>query len=195
MLSGGFSDEAPINGAYARIVIEPQDDEDGKISLLEKYTYSNQLTVKVKKNQDIDNRYAIYDGKILDIVSSTSDLVFTNHLFISTTDYKWVANDYVACTSLTLLKVSGGSTISFDGSSLDSDYSKLFVRVYQFDALPLDSNLASNFVVSFNYPAASSISLDKSTRYVLLAVDSGSSGLKFTDTAVSALPSCFSISK
>ena len=64
VLSEGYSEKAPVHGAYARMVITPKEDEDFKISFTEKYKYPSQLTIKVKKNQNIDGRFGFYKGKI-----------------------------------------------------------------------------------------------------------------------------------
>lgn len=79
-LSDGFSGESPVNGAYARIVIEPRNDEDGKISWAEKIKYPSQLTVKVNKNQNINDRFDVFKGKVMQVVSDIESLVFTNGL-------------------------------------------------------------------------------------------------------------------
>lgn len=41
-------DAFPENAVSVRIVITPNDDENGKIGLFEKYKYANQLTVKIQ---------------------------------------------------------------------------------------------------------------------------------------------------
>ncbi|MBR5144356.1 MAG: hypothetical protein IKW53_04825 [Clostridia bacterium] len=54
-LNSYFDCEANGNPFHAvRIVIYPQSDENGKVSLLEKFTYANQLTIKIT-NKAINN--------------------------------------------------------------------------------------------------------------------------------------------
>lgn len=45
-------DEMPDDATSIRIVIRPTNDEDGKISYLEKLEYANQLTVKIRSIED-----------------------------------------------------------------------------------------------------------------------------------------------
>lgn len=42
--------EVPENAMYARVLITPKDDEDGKISILEKFDYANDITISVLKD-------------------------------------------------------------------------------------------------------------------------------------------------
>ena len=113
-MSGGYSGEAPLNGAYVRIVIEPRDDEDGKISLTERVKYPMQLTVKVKKNQDVNNRFDVFGGKVIQVVNDTKSLSFTLGVSLDTKTLMWSDNSRSAITSTTVLKVDGGSTINVE---------------------------------------------------------------------------------
>ena len=42
--------EVPENAMYARVLITPKDDEDGKISIVEKFDYANDITIYVLKD-------------------------------------------------------------------------------------------------------------------------------------------------
>lgn len=129
-LSDSYIEEAPVNGAYARIVIEPIDDEDGKISFLEKLNYSKQLTVKVKKQQDLDSRFDVFKGRVMQVVSDTESLVFTNGLSFNEETFLWNPNTRNSVTATTVLKVAGGSTLNVDLSSLSTIYSKIAFKLY-----------------------------------------------------------------
>lgn len=192
VMSDGYSGEAPLNGAYARIVIEPRDDEDGKISLTERIKYPSQLTVKVKKNQDIESRFSVFRGQLMQVVSSTDNLIFTDDLYFSLDTMKWETNSVYCVTSTTLLKVDGGSTVTADFSDLDEDFSKAFVRIYQFSDLPLDDNMV---VDKFGSSVGKSGVLDKKTKYIFVAVHTNKAGVVWSEEALSKMPSCFSVTK
>lgn len=192
IMSDGFSGEAPLNGAYARLVIEPRDDEDGKISLTERIKYPSQLTVKVRKEQNINERFGSFKGKMLQVVSDTESLVFTNKLTFVSTSMTWEVNDLHCVTSTTALKVTGGSTLKYDCSSLGESYSKSCIRLYQFKDLPLDDNIIST---NFGVVTSSTTVLEKQTKYILICVDTAQSGVEWTETELAKLPSCFSIIK
>lgn len=192
IMSDGYSGEAPVNGAYARIVIEPREDEDGKISFTEKIKYPSQLEIKVKKNQDINGRYGVFKGKVLQVVSDTDSLVFTNNVWFSPETMTWKPDDLYCATATTVLKVDGGSKITFDKSRLDESYQNAFYRVYQFKGLPLDDNVnVNNFGISGQTP----ITFFKDTKYIIISVHTNAEQLKWTDTQLSKLSSCFTITK
>lgn len=193
VMSDGYSDNAPLHGAYARIVIEPKNDEDGKISLIEKVKYSSQLSVKVYKEQNVNERYGVYKGRILDVVSDTKDLVFEAGIQIF--NFEWRDNAQWASTSLTVLKVNSGSTLNIDFTALgEENAKKIYCHVYEFSGLPLNDNLIipdSGMIVSNSVAA-----LNKNTRYVLLCVDyTNLSGFTWSDANIAKLPSCFSVTK
>jgi hypothetical protein len=48
-LSADFNGTVPSSAKYAKLVITPVEDEDGKVSFLEVYSYASQLTVTVNK--------------------------------------------------------------------------------------------------------------------------------------------------
>ncbi len=192
VLSEGYSGEAPVNGAYARIVIEPRDDEDGKISLTERIKYPSQLTLKVKKNQDINERFCSFSGKLMQVVFDKDSLLFSKNLWFDPTTMTWINNPVCCVTSSTILKVQGGSTLTFDVSSLSESYSAAWMRIYQFKDIPLDENM---IIEGFGATVDSSFVLNKSTKYIMIAVDSGSSSANWSDDVISKLPSCFSITK
>ncbi|MCM1441010.1 MAG: hypothetical protein NC131_17680 [Roseburia sp.] len=191
-MSEGYIDKVPINGAYARIVIEPRNDEDGKISFIERVKYSSQLTIKVKKNQDINNRYTVFKGKILDVVYDCNDLVFTNNLSLTTDTLEWHEDDTTCVTSLTVLNVSNNSTISFDSTKLSSEFSVAHCRIFEFKDMPSNENFLK---VGEYLESKGSLILDKKTKYVLIYCTTPDSELHFSTADILKLPSCFSITK
>lgn len=192
VMSDGYSAEAPVNGAYARLVIEPKNDEDGKISLIEKVKYASQLTVKVKKNQDLNNRFNVFKGKVMQVVSDTDSLVFTNNLCFSHHTLLWEENNHYCVTSSTILKVEGGSTLKYDFSKLDEKYATAYCRVFQFKGLPLEDNMISK---DSEYRATSPYVLDKQAKYLIISVDTNNSSVAWTNTELTRLSSLFSVTK
>lgn len=189
VLSNGYSDDAPINGAYARMVIIPREDEDDKISLVERITYPSQLTIKVFKEQDIDNRFAVFDGKVMQIVAQTKDLVFTPGLWINDSSFIWEENLKYCATSTTILKVKGGSSLSFKKSYLPDSFSSSAVKLYQFKDLPLQQNyFYPGFMTTFD----TSMTLDTDTKYIIICVTSGSNELSWNSDVLQYLFKCFS---
>lgn len=192
VMSDGYIGEAPLNGAYARIVIEPKEDEDGKISWTERVSYPKQLSIKINKNQDIEKRFGSFKGKMLQVVFDTESLVFTNKLTFVSTSMTWEVNDLHCVTSTTVLKVNGGTTLKYDSSFLGESYSNSCIRIYQFKDLPLDDNIIST---NFGIVTTSTTVLEKQTKYIIICVDTAQSGVEWTNTELSKLPSCFSITK
>ena len=190
MMSEGFSDEAPVNGAYARLVIEPQDDEDGKIGLFERIDYPSQLTIKVKKEQDINNRYALLDGKILDVVYDSSKVVFTNGISLVFNPLSWEIADHRCATSTTVLKVPGGWTVNFDYKKLNEKYKDSYFYVFQFSGIDLSKNALEKTQCTNG-----SMVLDKKTSYIIIVADAGSASTTWDASALKALPGCISITK
>ena len=193
-LSDGFSGEAPVNGAYARIVIEPRNDEVGKISWAEKIKYPSQLTVKVNKNQNINDRFDVFKGKVMQVVSDIESLVFTNGLSFNEETFSWVDNERNSVTSTTVLKVTGGSTINVDLSSLRETHSKAVFKVYQFSGLPLNDNISKDCFFT-HVLESKSIVLDKSTKYIILAFNTMEANVGFSATEALRMPSFISVTK
>lgn len=190
-MSDGYSGEAPVNGAYARIVIEPRNDEDGKISFTEKLKYPSQLTVKVKKNQDINKRFVNFAGKVMDVVSDNRKLIFVNGLSLSTDPFVWTESTNRCVTSSTVLKVAGGSTVKFNVSKLNEEYSSSYYSIYQFKGLPLEDNFIGYEFSSDDKTCV----LDKNTEYIIICVDTDEGEVLWNDVSLSLLPECFTVTK
>ncbi len=185
VLSEGYGAEAPVNGAYARIVITPRDDEDGKIGFTEKIKYSNQITVKVKKEQNIDERFFILDGKIMEVVSDVRDLVFVNGLRFLHDTLTWDENGNYCSTACTLLRVDGFSVINFDYQKVGKG--ELFgSMVYEFSGFPAMDTSVARTTDQQRY------ALNKKTKFVIISVYFSSG---WDEAEVAKLPNCFSVSK
>lgn len=191
VMSDGYGGEAPLNGAYARIVIEPKNDEDGKISLAERIKYPMQLTIKVKKEQDIDKRFCVLKGTVMEAVSDMDRLVFVNNMFFNSNTLMFEASGHYCATSTTLLKVNGGSTLNFKSTKLGESYSTAYLNIYQFKGLPLEDN----FILSSSYKLNTTFTLDKQTKYIIISADTNVASLEWTETELSKLPSCITITK
>ena len=194
VLSEGYSAEAPLNGAYARMVITPREDEDGKIGFTEKIKYSNQITVKFKKEQDIDERFTSYKGKLLQVVSSVSDSVFVAGVSITNTTLAWYESETinsVCTTTQTVLKVEGFNTINFSSSSLDEKFGNSIVRIYEFSDISLDDSI---ILSSHEYLASFPYKLNKSAKYIIISVSSNSENA-WDSASLNKLPLCFTVTK
>ncbi len=192
MLSDGYSAEAPLNGAYARMVIEPREDEDGKISLTERISYPKDLTVKVKKEQDINERFTSYKGKLLQVVDNIADSVFIPGFKLTDDTFDWTESQYTAVTSTTVLKIDGGSNIVADFSSLASDFSDSYAHVYEFKDLPDKSSVFSYFSLSNDNEFK--CAFNKQTKYVLIWVDANKA-VEWSQSVLDKIPACFTITK
>lgn len=208
VLKSGFSDEAPLNGAYARIEITPINDEDGKISLTEKYKYGNQLKVRVAKDavSKMNERYTLFKGKTLQVVQTVGETVFVKGISLKSANgvYSW--NDAVssnsAATSTTILAVKGGEkfTLDFSKITISTGLTQLQFKVYEFDKLPANAEV-KKLDSLYNTVESSAFSnetlqatLNASTRYVLLSFYA--QGLTtLTDTFVNEIQSAITIAK
>lgn len=186
VLSAGYSDEIPLNAAYARIVITPRDDEDGKIGFFEIHGYASQLSIKVKKQQDINNRFVSFGGKVLSVVYNVNDMVFVNHTLLNSDTFTFDPSSSFSCTCCTFLSVDQKNTVKFTKPDKFKSNS-LVVFVFEFSDLPSKETFVNVSTSSDNYE----FSLNKKTRYILLQVDfyEGS----FDDGDMSILSSSFSI--
>lgn len=190
-MSDGYSGEAPLNGAYARIVIEPKNDEDGKISFTEKLKYPNQLTFKVKKEQALESRFCVFRGKVMQAVTDKDKLVFVNNMFFNHNTLMFEDSGHYCATSTTVFKVDGGLTLNFNTLKLSEAYSTAYCNVYQFKGFPLEDN----FILSSSYKLSTTFTLDKQTKYIIISVDTNKSGLEWTDTELAKLPLCLTVTK
>ena len=78
VITEGSSVSVPLNGAYARAVVIPTNDEDSSISFTEKYKYGSQMQVKVDKNAEsnINNKFRNLNGNVFQLVDTIGELSF-----------------------------------------------------------------------------------------------------------------------
>lgn len=116
VLTSGFKAEIPWNAAYSRVVITPTNDEDGKISFMEKHKYGNQLNVSVNKKAESNV------NKLFRSIGDVTFRVVTNPLdskfeFGKTWNGKaFETSSNFSCTSQTILNVNGGEYIKLEYS-------------------------------------------------------------------------------
>lgn len=131
VLSSAYSET--VHDGYARIVIMPTNDEDGKIGLTERLTYPDQMTVKVAKEQNVE--YVNVLNKRLRIVDDFSDVRFK----LGSLDYDTVSgllyfgygNDNSAVTSMDLFSVKDINSVYFD-YSFDNFTAHLCVAEFEY---------------------------------------------------------------
>lgn len=184
MLNSGYSGEAPLNGAYARIEITPISDEDGKISWTEKIKYSNQLTVKVAKgaSANVSQKFVNYRGNNFQVVNNMEDSIFEYGTEFLVDTFEENKNNEMATTTKTLLAVKGGSTITFD----DTELSEAIITCYIFNDLPVSSDMKYTAIEWME-----SLTLEKTAKYVLIRVYT--TDTETLKTVTGNLPKMFSV--
>lgn len=135
ILTSGYSGEAPINGAYARIEITPTDftKDDTTISWYEVGGYSKQLNLKTFKEQKINERFVSYRGRNLQVVDNISDSLFEKGVGINKDNYDWTNTNHCSCTTSTILKIDNSVKVSVINSKLPSFVSSAYLRVFELD--------------------------------------------------------------
>ncbi len=151
VLTDGYGEEAPLNGAYARIEITPTNDEDCKISFTEKLKYANMLNLKVKKGAEsnVSKKFVSYRGKNLTVIDSTDRLNFEVGVFMNENgDWTTNGNNYAA-TSKVLLAVGNYTNLSCKASSeVTCGYS---VGVYKFTDLQMGRFTKEELVEGYSF--------------------------------------------
>lgn len=111
VLSTAYSET--VHDGYARIVITPTDDEDDKISLVERVKYPSQMEIKVNKEQDVQY-YNVFNRR-LQVVDDISELRFVNYAIIWAADGSnyFQEAEVSSSTAFDLFKVGKSSSISF----------------------------------------------------------------------------------
>lgn len=186
VLSEGYNDLAPTNGAYARIMIIPTNDDDDKISWTEKYDYSKQLNIEVSKKQNIKEKYTSYKGQCVEIVKNTNDLIFNLGTFTIGIGYGESDSKYV---SSNVLNVETFKNILVNLNYTPSDSLNPSYSIVEFDSFDLDNaTVISSKYFMFN--ELETFELSKSTKCVIFNVYTGE---ELSNSNV--LNTCFSLSK
>ena len=173
VLKEGYSGDAPLNGAYARIKIIPTTDEDNKISFIEKLKYSKQLNLKVAKGAEgnVDKKFTSLNGFCVQVVNNVTDSVFEYGYYWNSVTLDLIGGALdSACTAKTLLAVDGGYDVHVDYEKLALTEDQNFtIVVTQFKELPKsDSKNVSKMITRKD--GENVVSLDKDTKYVLFTV-------------------------
>lgn len=190
ILSEGYSE--PTLGVYARIVIIPTNDEDGKISLTERITYPNQMTIKVLKDQT-QNTFVL-GGRTLVTVSNPMDLVFGYGAYDSISDTWELSNSSTAITSFQLLKVSN-KTIKCVPVT-DTHIAYVNMVVFEFGLKNDKLNLIEKISLNSSADGVNSVKLNKDTKYVLIECSVKSSEgtfIAFDEKSLKEVNSYFSV--
>lgn len=132
ILDNGYSGISPLNGAYARVVITPLNDEDNKVSFLEKYKYGNQLTINVNKNaeENLKEKYTSFCGYPLTYVNNVSEVVFDYGYLIEEDEFRFEEDaNHSWATTRCLLNVNDFNDMVINQSS---DAEGVTIRFYEF---------------------------------------------------------------
>lgn len=125
-ITEGSSVSVPLNGAYARAVVIPTNDEDGSISFTEKYKYGSQMQVKVDKNAEsnINNKFRNLNGNVFQLVDTIGELSFKRFCLWNAEESKFYkpqyADDFVTINSALNLSNYKNQKINIDYTKVDS---------------------------------------------------------------------------
>lgn len=126
VITKGSSVSVPLNGAYARAVVIPTNDEDGSISFTEKYKYGSQMQVKVDKNAEsnINNKFRNLNGNVFQLVDTIGELSFKRFCIWNAEESKFYkpqyADDFVTINSALNLSNYKNQKINIDYTKVDS---------------------------------------------------------------------------
>lgn len=125
VITEGSSVSVPLNGAYARAVVIPTNDEDGSISFTEKYKYGSQMQVKVDKNAESNiNKFRNLNGNVFQLVDTIGELSFKRFCLWNAEESKFYkpqyADDFVTINSALNLSNYRNQKINIDYTKVDS---------------------------------------------------------------------------
>ena len=188
VLSAAYSET--VHDGYARIVIMPTNDEDGKIGLTERLTYPDQMTIKVAKEQNVEY-YNVFNQRLM-LVNNLSKLRF-EHGFIYDKDgtYSFVfgTSKSNAVTATTCLFVDGysGLQVTIPENLGDSSFG-----VFEFR---LSSGVE---LINVSYNISDSLTFQKETDFVIFtfeAIDTEITPVQLDGSMLSGLSSFISFVK
>lgn len=172
VVTEGSSVSVPLNGAYARAVVIPTNDEDGSISFTEKYKYGSQMQVKVDKKAEsnVFNKFVNYKGYNFQVVNNLEEIVFENGVCISD-DFIIYNGDHYSSTTITLLNVSEFKSLSIK-KGVDSIYKSdnVLLKIFEFKDLPSNN---SSYSVLNPGNTSTKCEFDKGTKYILISIGYG----------------------
>lgn len=189
VITEGTSVDIPLNGAYARAVVIPTNDEDEKISFTEKYKYGSQMQVKVNKKAEanINKRFTDYNGLLMEVVNNIEDLNFQYNLTLDSKTGNWVKDyDNWYATSTTILDLNGFKKISFDFSSYSSlEDTNINVETYFFNDIPKTGTTYKRLVL--NHSKTGSFEIPKGYKYVIISGSFDTDGTTIPSTSIKDL--------
>ena len=174
----GYVADIPWNAAFSRIMITPTNDEDEKVSFMEKYKYGNQLHISVNKNAEsnVKSLFRNIGSNTFRSVSNVSDSIFEYGANWDNENNVITHNNQYSCTTHTILSVSGHEYVKLD-KTIFNDSSNSSLRLFQY-SLDNDNNL--NFISTIYLDSSNSYSsrLSKDCNYVIMSYWSQSSDLQ-----------------
>ena len=177
-----------ILGTYARIVIDPTDNEDEELSIIDVFNYSSQMKIKVNKVQDISSY--IIGGRSLITSNNVGDLVFRKEKYNIENDF-WEPHSSFGTTSLQLLHVKGYSTLNFSATDPFEGFS-LTYSVHEYDEV--DGKLTFIKTVT---DKSDSYTFSENSEYILVSfyIQRDGSPTEFDENLLTELNYCISLSK
>lgn len=122
VITEGTSVDIPLNGAYARAVVIPTNDEDEKISFTEKYKYGSQMQVKVNKKAEtnVEKKFKMINATLFEVKSDIATLEYKY-------DYGWDVD-----TNTYSVRNSSGFSTTFNCLLDISAYKKISIEEQSF---------------------------------------------------------------
>ncbi|MCM1556216.1 MAG: hypothetical protein NC087_01640 [Anaeroplasma bactoclasticum] len=170
ILSEGFSAELPLDCAYARMMIIPRNDEDGKISWTEKHKYSNQLEIKVSKNASkVEDKFVDINNRYYKIVNNIEESVFVNGVKFS--EELEVSSQAQFCsTTKTICYTGNYKKLKLDFSKIDKGEDNVVFVVFEFNEKPTSDTKYTHTDYASWQITDNTITLKRDTRYILMSV-------------------------
>lgn len=108
-------------GSYARCVIIPTNDEDGKISLTERVKYPSQMTIRVSKKQDLKSFKL--GNKTFVSIEDMSNLIFEKggFSFVDGVLHYDFTEEWV-CSSKQIIRVKKGNSFHVESTETNKPY-------------------------------------------------------------------------
>lgn len=206
VITEGSSVSVPLNGAYARAVVIPTNDEDGSISFTEKYKYGSQMQVKVDKNAEsnINNKFRNLNGNVFQLVDTIGELSFKRFCLWNAEESKFYkpqyADDFVTINSALNLSNYKNQKINIDYTKVDS--SVLFPSNYANKCVMFFYNNDNKLILTKNSDNSNkdscTIDIPSNASYLIFNVYLSVSSLSETELKTKVfdkMPSFITISK
>ncbi len=177
VLTSGYTSIIPRNGAYARVEITPLDDEDGKISTLEKRKYANQLTVRVAKDakSKVDERYTSYNGHLLEVVDGFDNCTLVENKSWSAKSNGLVTQEGSYSMDKEIVMVGKNNTLHCDFSKMTfAESENIRVTILEFSDLPTKVGVLKEKTEYFSKTSnpTHDLKLEIGCKYILVSLTS-----------------------